>query len=104
MAISGYKRALMGIWAFVVSFLILCVPCLSDDSSDRFHYVKDGDIAKAVHLPVYEWYPKQKPDGLVLAIHGLTLHGLRYEVLAKTLAVDNPMGCYYVVAPDMRGF
>jgi len=90
--------------ALVLFLLSTWIPCLADDSSARFTYVQDGEISKSVHLPVYEWYPKSQPDGLVLCIHGLTLHGKRYEVLARTLAVDNPMGCYYVVAPDMRGF
>ena len=37
---------------------------------------------------------------MVLAIHGLTLHGRRYELLGRACAV----GKYFVVAPDMRGF
>lgn len=77
----------------------------ADKLSDRFTFVQDGELSKAVHLPIYEWYTKKlPPDGMVLAIHGLTLHGKRYEIVARALAAENPIGCYYVVAPDMRGF
>src|SRR5262249_54310821 len=66
-----------------------------------YTFVQDGEPYQQTHMPVYEWIPKDvKPDGMVLAIHGLTLHGKRYEVLAKACACTGT----YFVAPDLRGF
>lgn len=68
---------------------------------DRINCVVDGPLSKQLHIPLYEWIPKDKdPDGIVLAIHGLTLHGKRYEVLGRAFAAEG----FYVAAPDMRGF
>jgi acylglycerol lipase len=76
-----------------------------DEHSDRYTFVQDGEISKKVHLPTYEWYTKKNPpDGMVLAIHGLTLHGKRFEIIGRMFAAENPLGSYYLMAPDMRGF
>src|SRR5579883_3189234 len=67
----------------------------------RYTYTENGDYTKAVGLPTYEWMPTDgPPKAIVLGIHGLTLHGRRYRVLARALAV-NGIG---FVAMDMRGF
>jgi len=91
--------------------LALVVVCTSgiaqadDQAAQRYKFVQDGELSKQVHLPTCEWYPvKQQPDSMVLAIHGLTLHGKRYEVLGRVFAAENALGSVYVVAPDMRGF
>ena len=69
--------------------------------NQKIVYVEDGDIGKKLHIPLYEWSPKDRaPTGLVLAIHGLTLHGKRYEVLGRAFAAEG----FYVCAMDMRGF
>jgi acylglycerol lipase len=71
------------------------------DPNDRVSYVEDGEFSKILKIPTYEWIPKNtKPVGVVLAIHGLTLHGKRYEVLGKAFAAEGIYAC----APDMRGF
>ncbi|HEY9733116.1 MAG TPA: alpha/beta fold hydrolase [Drouetiella sp.] len=71
------------------------------DPLARIDCVEDGPLSKRLHIPLYEWIPKDKePDGMVLAIHGLTLHGKRYEVLGRAFAAEG----FYVAAPDMRGF
>ena len=75
------------------------------NSAPRYTFVENGKLSEQVHLPTYEWVPiKSPPDGMVLAIHGLTLHGRSYEILARSFAAENAMGTYYVVAPDLRGF
>lgn len=67
----------------------------------RYEFVEDGEPTTKLHIPCYEWFPPgRKPTCLVLAIHGLTLHGRRYELLGKVAAT----GGYYFVAPDMRGY
>jgi alpha-beta hydrolase superfamily lysophospholipase len=64
-------------------------------------FKQDSDFLKEAGLPTYEWYPKDiEPQGLALAIHGLTMHGKRYELLGKAFAASG----YYMVAPDMRGY
>jgi len=64
-------------------------------------FVEDGTISKTLALPVYEWSPSDSPPlAMVLAIHGLTLHGTSYELTGKAFA----SGGYYFVSSDMRGF
>lgn len=68
---------------------------------DRIKIVEDGPLSKELHIPLYEWYPKNaEPTGMVLAVHGLTLHGKRYEVLGRAFAAEG----FYACAPDMQGF
>jgi alpha-beta hydrolase superfamily lysophospholipase len=68
---------------------------------DRITKVQDGPLSQQLHIPLYEWSPKEsKPTGMVLMIHGLTLHGNRYDVLGKAFAAEG----FYACAPDMRGF
>ena len=94
-------------WALFIFTLALCVlaPPLSyaEDANASSHivYVEDGELSKQLHIPLCEWYPKDRdPVGIVLAIHGLTLHGKRYDVLCKAFAAEG----FYACAPDMRGF
>jgi len=76
------------------------------EAAQRFTFVQDGKMSQQVHLPIHEWYTTKKvPDGMVLCVHGLSLHGMSFEILARAFAADNALGgSYYVVAPDMRGF
>src|SRR4051794_16863116 len=67
----------------------------------KYTYIEDGEYTKALNLPTYEWLPTDgKPKAIIFGIHGLTLHGRRYRVLARTMAVNG----YGFVALDMRGF
>jgi alpha-beta hydrolase superfamily lysophospholipase len=71
------------------------------ESIHQFAFKEDAGAFKDLHVPVYEWLPTDvAPGGMVLAIHGLTLHGTSYELVAKSFAA----GGYYFVASDMRGF
>jgi alpha-beta hydrolase superfamily lysophospholipase len=73
--------------------------------SSRYTFVSSGPLSRATHLPVAEWIPhKTVPDAMVLAVHGLTLHGESYSILARAFAAENALGSYYVAAPDLRGF
>jgi alpha-beta hydrolase superfamily lysophospholipase len=82
------------------------VPSASSDTQEnnslaKITYVENGKFSKELDLPVYEWYREDKPTiGLILAIHGLTLHGTSYSVLARVLADRG----FYVCACDMHGF
>lgn len=68
---------------------------------NQYELIEDGEPTQALHIPVYEWMPRDgNPKGMVLAIHGLTLHGGRYSLLGKFTATNG----YYLVAPDLRGY
>jgi len=74
---------------------------ISPEILARYKYTEDGDYTAALKIPTYEWVPAdQPPKTIVLGIHGLTLHGRRYRVLARTLCLQG-IG---FVALDMRGF
>jgi alpha-beta hydrolase superfamily lysophospholipase len=67
----------------------------------KYQFKVDGDFTKASGLPTYEWMPVGAPPrAIVIGVHGLTLHGRRYRVLARVLAVSG-VG---FIAMDMRGF
>jgi acylglycerol lipase len=67
----------------------------------KYQFKYDGDFTKASGLPTYEWMPVgMPPKAIVIAIHGLTLHGRRYRVLGRVLAT-NGIG---LISMDMRGF
>jgi len=74
---------------------------IAPDLAAKYTYIEDGDYTKALNIPTYQWLPvNAQPKLVVLGIHGLTLHGRRYRVLARMLAVNGVA----FVAPDMRGF
>ena len=65
--------------------------------------IQDSKTYRSLNIPTYEWIPtgfKSKPKGIVLMVHGLTLHGKTYELVGKAFASAN----YYAVSFDMRGF
>jgi alpha-beta hydrolase superfamily lysophospholipase len=50
---------------------------------------------------LYQWYnPDAKPKAIVIAVHGLSLHGLVYDGLARHLAGEGML----VLAPDLPGY
>ncbi|MBZ0186991.1 MAG: lysophospholipase [Candidatus Obscuribacterales bacterium] len=74
---------------------------ISPELAAKYTYTEDGKYSKELNIPTYEWMPKDsKPRAIILGIHGLTLHGRRFRVLARSLAV-NGIG---FIALDMRGF
>lgn len=74
---------------------------VSPDLASKYTYVEDGEFSKALKIPTYEWMPAGAPPKCIfLAIHGLTLHGRRYKMIGRSLAVSGAG----VVAMDMRGF
>ena len=67
----------------------------------KYKYTEDGEFSKTLNIPTYEWVPVGAPvKAVVVAIHGLTLHGRLYRVLARSLAANGVV----FVALDMRGF
>ncbi len=53
-------------------------------------------------IPIYVWMgdESRKPAALLVAVHGMTLHGRRFDHLANELCADNVA----VVSADLRGF
>lgn len=61
----------------------------------------DGDLSAYLNLPITEWRDDSvKPKGVVVLIHGVTLHAGVFDVTARNLASHG----FRVVAPDLRGF
>lgn len=70
--------------------------------ASKYVYTEDGEFGQALKLPTYEWMPASTEPlkAVFLGIHGLTLHGRRFRVLARSLAIN---GAGFV-SLDMRGF
>jgi acylglycerol lipase len=60
----------------------------------------NGPLAKELSLPVYEWSAGDHPKAVVVAVHGLIMHGGSYNAVAQELVKEN----YTVFAPDLRGY
>jgi len=76
---------------------------VSPELASQYVYTQDGEYTKALNIPTYQWMPANSTAPLkavFLGIHGLTLHGRRFRVLARSLAVN---GAGFV-SMDMRGF
>jgi acylglycerol lipase len=69
--------------------------------ADKYQYIEDGKYTNALGIPTYQWMPANaRPKLIFLGIHGLTLHGRRFRVLARALAAN---GAGFI-SMDMRGF
>lgn len=74
---------------------------MAQDSVQNVVYQEDGTLSQKLGLPTYEWYSQeQAPRGVVLAVHGVTMHGRSYDYLGKSLAQQG----YHVVSLDLRGY
>ncbi len=61
----------------------------------------ESALSRQLNLPIYQWQDtKQNPKAVILAIHGLTMHGSIFDACARKLAADGAI----VVAPDLRGY
>lgn len=69
--------------------------------ASKYTYTEDGELSQKIGIPTYEWMPVDgPPKAVIVGVHGLTLHGRRFRVLARALAI-NKIG---FVSFDMRGF
>lgn len=97
MGLSAYPAALAGESTMPSDF----VENITPEMASKYKYVEDGEFTQKLNIPTYEWLPANStPRAIVLAIHGLTLHGRRYRVLGRMMAANN----VEVVSLDMRGF
>lgn len=86
-------------FAFGIWTAILWVATAGTASAQVFQ----GSVSFAAErdMPVYVWQNSgTKPRAVVLAIHGLAMHGTTYDTCARRLADEG----YIVVAPDLHGF
>ena len=81
------------------TMLLLLSGCLA--ASAEVVREDEPKIAKDLKQPIYHWVDKEKPlHGLIVAIHGATLHGGAFDPMARKLAEQG----YETYAPDLRGF
>lgn len=58
-------------------------------------------VASDLKEPIYMWSnPDTKPRAVAIAVHGLTMHGGTFDVLANSLANQG----FLVLAPDLHGY
>jgi alpha-beta hydrolase superfamily lysophospholipase len=95
------------IYQRLLSILILFFlvgPCLAAEvGSDQSVVREDApSFSTELNIPIYEWHRTGDiaPRAVLLFIHGTSLHGGVYDVVARSLAKEG----YLVFAPDMRGF
>lgn len=61
----------------------------------------NNPVAQETRTVVHLWTDnKVKPEGIVLAIHGLTMHGTMFDTMARHLVGQK----FLVAAPDLRGY
>ena len=61
----------------------------------------DSALGRDLGLPIYKWSdPAAPPKALVVAVHGLVMHGASFDALANQLVGQG----FLVVAPDLRGY
>jgi acylglycerol lipase len=64
-------------------------------------YEEDGPLSEDLNVPLYTWKKSGVPlRGVILAVHGLAMHGSSYDHLGRTLAEKG----YLVVSTDLRGY
>lgn len=82
--------------ALALSLLISAVPAQATDIECQYH----SDLEYLLNMPIYRWAPAGPVKGVVLALHGLVMHGQAYDELGKTLANRG----FVVYSTDMRGY
>lgn len=89
----GRKRSLLT--ALLVSLLFSCL------NRANAEVIKDDTPVLSPPTPLHCWRDDtSKPKAVVLAVHGLTMHGGTYDALARQLVSQDIV----VYAPDLRGY
>ncbi|MBX9720647.1 MAG: lysophospholipase [Candidatus Obscuribacterales bacterium] len=84
--------------ALTMSLLAPALPAqAAENLAECQHHI---DLEYQLNMPIYHWAPKTAPKGVVLALHGLVMHGQAYDELGKTLADEG----FLVYSSDMRGY
>ncbi len=92
-----FTKALNGIFAtcLAATFGLSGVPCKAEVVRQDFVKLGNED-----HRPIYEWRDATlSPKGVVVTIHGVSLHGGVFDAVARYLASEG----YVVLSPDLVG-
>lgn len=74
---------------------------MATEASAAVVLTEEGSLGRTLNLPVSEWRdPATGLKGIIVLIHGVTLHAGVFDVAARDLASRG----FLVVAPDLRGF
>ncbi|MBX9685743.1 MAG: lysophospholipase [Candidatus Obscuribacterales bacterium] len=96
----GFRRAADILVRCALAFSILSpvAPALAaeQDAECKYHI----DLEYQLNMPIYHWAPAGAPKGVILALHGLVMHGYSFDELGKNLADQG----FLVYAADMRGY
>jgi alpha-beta hydrolase superfamily lysophospholipase len=75
--------------------------CLAAPTSAEVIRQDDSDLGRQLKIPVTVWSdPTAKPRAVVVAIHGMAMHGGTFDALAQNLVSQG----FLVAAPDLRGY
>jgi alpha-beta hydrolase superfamily lysophospholipase len=81
--------------------MMLQVTFNSSVAAHQLQYEENGVLENVLSMPIYHWSENNRePRGIVIAIHGVAMHGRCYGALAKQLAA---MG-FDVYSTDLRGY
>lgn len=81
--------------------LILQLTVVAPGNAHELLYEENSPLENVMSMPLYHWVETgKKPRGIVIAIHGVAMHGRCYGTLAKHLAA---MG-FDVYSTDLRGY
>lgn len=87
--------------ALMLSILQFAVPILASlPALAQVELVDEPEIAGVLKLPIIKWEDKDvRTDGVILALHGLTLHAKTFDTTARFLSSKG----YPTYAIDLRG-
>jgi acylglycerol lipase len=93
---TGFGLAL----SLAFSFGFTSLANAADNTFQTVSYVENGQLSQSLDIPVYQWSPAKSPKAIIIAAHGLVMHGKSFDKLARTLVTQG----YAVAATDMRGY
>lgn len=94
-------RKLSAAWAALFSsLLIVTMLFVTPASFAQGNCKHHTSLQYDVNMPIYTWTPGGRPKGIVIALHGLIMHGSSFEGLGNSLSSQG----FLVYATDMRGY
>src|SRR5215470_11529375 len=96
----SYKRCRSAALGFLVVVLVTVTACAGPGWSGVLRE-DDSALGRELGLPLYQWSdPAITPKAVLVAVHGMVMHGASFDTLATRLAEQG----FLVVAPDLRGY
>lgn len=98
---KAYIRYFVGVLTAFSMCMTLAQNSFAQPSHESVSYEEDGAVSEELHMPIYHWsIPHAKPRGVVLAIHGVAMHGFSFDTLGRSLALEG----FDVYATDLHGY